>query len=129
MTTNIIKNAADNLSKLNYSILIEAKEGGYYATVWGLPECQVFAKTKEEAINNLHELMENRLKNVEGVTQEIEIPEKEHPWMKFAGKYKDDPQFDDMLADIEAYRRELDAEMEEYYRQLDAEEEVKLSFG
>ena len=45
--------------------------------------------------------------------------------MKFAGKYKDDPQFDDMLADIEAYRRELDAEMEEYYRQLDAEEEIK----
>ncbi|WP_202895557.1 hypothetical protein [Iningainema tapete] len=47
----------------------------------------------------------------------------EHPWMKFAGKYKDDPQFDDMLADIEVYRRERDAEMAEYYRQLDAEEE------
>ncbi|MDJ0619513.1 MAG: type II toxin-antitoxin system HicB family antitoxin [Calothrix sp. MO_192.B10] len=125
MTTNVIKNTADNLSKLNYSILIEAKEGGYQATVWGLPECQVFATTKEEAINNLHELVKSRLQNVEIVTQEIEMPQKEHPWMKFAGKYKDDPQFDDMLADIEAYRRELDAEMEEYYRQLDAEEEVK----
>ncbi|WP_235526441.1 hypothetical protein [Nostoc piscinale] len=45
--------------------------------------------------------------------------------MKFAGKYKDDPQFDDMLADIAEYRRELDAEMAEYYRQLDSEEEVK----
>ncbi len=121
MTTNIIKNAADNLSKLNYSILIEAKEGGYHATVWGLPECQVFATTKEEAINNLHELMENRLKNVEVVTQEIEIPEKEHPWMKFAGMFKDDPMFDEVLAHIEEYRKELDAEMEEYYRQLDAE--------
>ncbi|MEA5595085.1 type II toxin-antitoxin system HicB family antitoxin [Rivularia sp. UHCC 0363] len=124
MTTNLIKNTAQT-HKLNYSILIEAKEGGYQATVWGLPDCQVFATTKEEAINNLHELMENRLKNVEIVTQEIESPTTEHPWMKFAGKYKDDPQFDDMLADIEAYRRELDAEMEEYYRQLDAEEEVK----
>jgi hypothetical protein len=45
--------------------------------------------------------------------------------MKFAGKYKDDPQFDDMLADIEAYRRELDAEMEASYRQSNAEEEVQ----
>jgi hypothetical protein len=40
--------------------------------------------------------------------------------MKFADKYKDDPQFDDMLADIKAYRRERDAETEEYYRQMDA---------
>ncbi len=124
MTTNLIKNTTET-QKLNYSILIEAKEGGYQATVWGLPDCQVFATTKEEAINNLHELMENRLKNVEIVTQEIESPTTEHPWMKFAGMFKDDPQFDHMLADIEAYRRELDAEMEEYYRQLDAEEEVK----
>ena len=124
MTTNLIKNTTET-QKLNYSILIEAKENGYQATVWGLPDCQVFATTKEEAINNLHELMENRLKNVEIVTQEIESPTTEHPWMKFAGMFKDDPQFDDMLADIEAYRRELDAEMEEYYRQLDAEEEVK----
>ncbi|MDJ0797823.1 MAG: type II toxin-antitoxin system HicB family antitoxin [Calothrix sp. MO_167.B12] len=127
MTTNLIKNTADNLSKLNYSILIEAKEGGYQATVWGLPDCQVFATTKEEAINNLQELVKNRLQNVEIVTQEIEIemPQKEHPWMKFAGMFKDDPMFDEVLADIEEYRRELDAEMEEYYRQLDAEEDAE----
>lgn len=125
MTTNLIKNTTET-DKLNYSILIEAKEGGYQATVWGLPDCQVFATTKEEAINNLYELMENRLQNVEIVIQETQTPiTNEHPWMKFAGKYKDDPQFDDMLADIEAYRRELDADMEEYYRLLDAEEEIK----
>ncbi|MDJ0619509.1 MAG: type II toxin-antitoxin system HicB family antitoxin [Calothrix sp. MO_192.B10] len=127
MTPNLIKNTADNLSKLNYSILIEAKEGGYQATVWGLPDCQVFATTKEEAINNLQELVNTRLQNVEIVTQEIEIemPKKEHPWMKFAGMFKDDPMFDEVLADIEEYRRELDAEMEEYYRQLDAEEDAE----
>lgn len=53
-------------------------------------------------------------------------PSSENPWIKIAGKYKDDPQFDDMLADIEAYRRERDAQMEEYYRQMDAEEEQLL---
>ncbi len=124
MTTNAIKNAAE-LSKLNYSVLIEQKGGGYQATVWGLPDCQVFAATREDALKKIHELVNMRLQNVEIVTLEIELPKTEHPWMKFAGKYKDDPQFDDMLADIEAYRRELDAGMEEYYRKMDAEEEAK----
>jgi predicted RNase H-like HicB family nuclease len=125
MTQDLLKNTANESSKLNYSVLVEATEGGYQATVWGLPDCQVFAQTREDALNNLHEVVKIRLQNAEIVVQEIEAPKTEHPWMKFAGKYKDDPQFDDMLADIEAYRRELDAEMEEYYRQLDAEEEVK----
>jgi predicted RNase H-like HicB family nuclease len=110
MTTNLIKNTTET-QKLNYSILIEAKENGYQATVWGLPDCQVFATTKEEAINNLHELMEHRLKNVEIVTQEIESATTEHPWMKFAGMYKDNPLFDEVVSNIAAYRQELDAEM------------------
>ncbi|MGL6338245.1 MAG: hypothetical protein ACRC80_03800 [Waterburya sp.] len=38
-----------------------------------------------------------------------ELTESEHPWLKIAGKYKDDSQFDEMLAYIEAERRDLDA--------------------
>ncbi|MDZ7960614.1 MAG: type II toxin-antitoxin system HicB family antitoxin [Aulosira sp. DedQUE10] len=119
MTTNLLKNTANELSKVNYSVLVEAKEGRYQATVWGLPEFQVFAQTREEALNNLHELVNTRLQNVEIVTQEIEASKSEHPWMKFAGMFKDDPMFDEVLAHIEEYRQELDAEMTEYYRQLD----------
>jgi predicted RNase H-like HicB family nuclease len=125
MTTNLVKNTTDNLSTFNYSVLVEQKEDGYQATVWGQPDLVVFAPTREEALKNLNELVDTRLQNVEIVTGVIEAPKSEHPWMKFAGKYKDDPQFDDMLADIEAYRRELDAEQEEYYSQLDTEEENK----
>jgi len=55
---------------------------------------------------------------------EPDLPKPEHPWMKFAGMFKDDPDFEEVLADIAAYRHELDLEQEEYYRQLDAEEEV-----
>lgn len=50
-------------------------------------------------------------------------PDFEHPWMKFAGVFKDDPTFEQVHAYIEQYRYELDAEMEEYYRKLDTEEE------
>lgn len=78
--------------------------------------------TKEEAIANLNQAMSTRLETTEITSLQIVHPNAEHPWMKFAGKYKDDPDFDEMLAHIEAFRRECDAEMADYYRQLDAEE-------
>ncbi|NJO94164.1 MAG: hypothetical protein HC820_07065 [Hydrococcus sp. RM1_1_31] len=37
-----------------------------------------------------------------------ELAQAEHLWLKIAGKYKDDPQFNEMLASIEAERRELE---------------------
>jgi hypothetical protein len=37
----------------------------------------------------------------------------EHPWMKFAGMWKDEPMFDEVLKEIEAYRQELDKEWSE----------------
>jgi hypothetical protein len=36
-----------------------------------------------------------------------------------AGSFKDDPHFDEMLAHIETYRRELDAEMEHRFNEPD----------
>ncbi|MBW4510286.1 MAG: type II toxin-antitoxin system HicB family antitoxin [Scytonematopsis contorta HA4267-MV1] len=125
MTTNLVKNTTDSLSTFNYSVLVEQKEDGYQATVWGQPDLVVFAPTREEALKNLNELVNTRLQNVEIVTVVIEAPKSEHPWMKFAGMFKDDPMFDEVLAHIEEYRRELDAETEEYYRQIDAKEEAK----
>lgn len=115
-----------NSPKLTYDVLVENElDGSVKATVLGLPDCKAQGATREEAITKLRQLLTARLEKAEIVSLEIEPPKAEHPWMKFAGKYKDDPQFDRMLADIEAYRRELDAEMEAYYRKLDAEDEVK----
>jgi hypothetical protein len=44
--------------------------------------------------------------------------------VRLAGKYENDPQYDEVLAYIEEYRRELDAETEEYYRKLEEEEKA-----
>ncbi len=41
-----------------------------------------------------------------------ELMDQENPWLKLAGKYKDDTQFDEMLAYIEAERQELDTQKE-----------------
>ncbi|MEH2414387.1 hypothetical protein [Nostoc sp.] len=46
------------------------------------------------------------------MTLEIEPPQTEHPWMKFAGMFKDDPQFEEMLAYIEAERSQIGLENE-----------------
>ena len=110
--------------KLTYDVLIENQQDGEVsATVLGLPDFKASGVTKEEALEKLIQLLQERKPEI--VTLEIEPPQTEHPWMKFAGMFKDDPQFDEVLAYIEADRRELDAQMEEYYRQLDAEDETK----
>ncbi|HEY9849565.1 MAG TPA: hypothetical protein V6D28_08925 [Leptolyngbyaceae cyanobacterium] len=112
----------ETLNKCNYSVLIEEKAGFYCATVWGLPDCKATGTTREEALTNVRQFLIARLEKAEIVSLEIEVPPLEHPWMKFAGIFKDDPDFDEVLADIEAYRQERDAEMEAYYEQLDAED-------
>jgi len=113
-------------SEFTYDVLIENQDDGkVLATVIGLPDCQAISATKEEALTSLYERLTERLAKAEIVSIKIEPPKAEHPWMKFAGMYKDNPLFDEVQAYIQADRRELDAEMEEYYRKIDAEDEVK----
>lgn len=112
MNTDLLKTTNDNLTKLNYSVLIEKKQDGYQATVWGMPDYQIFAKTREEAISNIHQLVNAHLQKFEIVSQEIELSKSEHPLMKFAGMYQNNPLFNEVQASIESYRRELDGEMD-----------------
>lgn len=35
----------------------------------------------------------------------------DNPWIKYTGMFKDDPQFDDFLAEMESYRQELDSDI------------------
>lgn len=139
--TNLSQIASDRLQKVEIfslellpekshipelTVLVEQKtEGKYQATVLGLSECQAEGNTREEVLTNISSIAGTRLEKAELISLEIKPPKPEHPWMKFAGMFKDDPQFDEMLEDIQALRRERDAEMEEYYRQLDAEEAIK----
>ena len=111
MNTDSLTLNQQSLSKLNLNVLIESeKDGSIRATVLGLPDCKAKGANRKEALTNLRQLLTARLQEAEIVPLEIKLPKKEHPWMKFAGMFKDDPDFDEVLADIEAYRRELDAE-------------------
>lgn len=113
-------------TKLTYDVLVENQsDGRVKATLLGLPDCHSLGNTETEAIEKLSQSLQTRLETAKIVTLEIAAPQIENPWMKFAGIFKDDPQFDEMLEYIEADRRELDAQMDKYYQQLDAENETK----
>lgn len=123
METTLLNEAEKKSPQLTYSVIVEReKEGRYKATVWGLADCQAIEDTREAALKSINEVLIARLEKAEIVSLEIKLPKLEHPWMKFAGKYKDDPYFDEMLEDIKALRQERDAELEAYYRQIDTQE-------
>lgn len=111
--------------KVTLNVLIENEtEGHYTATVLGLPDCKAEGGTRQQALTRLRDSVIARLSKAEIVPMEIETTDSTHPWLRLAGKYKDDPQFDQVLAYIEAYRRELDAETEAYDRELDGENQA-----
>ena len=73
-----------------------------------LPDCRVVAESKEAAIVALEARLETRMRAIEV----IDFPglagkPMEHPVMKFAGIFKDDPDFAEIVAQMRA-ERELD---------------------
>ncbi|MCU0541635.1 MAG: type II toxin-antitoxin system HicB family antitoxin [Oscillatoriaceae cyanobacterium Prado104] len=111
------------LTQLTYRVLIEKHEEDLYsARIWELPECRSSGSSKEEALKSLHRLLVEYLKKVEIVSLTTDIPKAENPLMKWAGAFKNDPYFDEMLEDIAELRRERDLEMVEYDDRLDRAE-------
>ncbi len=123
MNTRVLTATPNPLTQLTYQVLIEQHDEELYsAMVWELPECRSSGSSKEEALKVLHRLLIERLKRVEIVSLTVEIPKAENHLMKWAGAFKNDPHFDEMLEDIAELRRDRDAEMAEYYDRLDEAE-------
>ena len=66
-----------------------------------------------------------QLAEAEIVSVKLTNSRSNNPWVRLAGKYENDPYYDEVLAHIEEYRRELDAETEAYYSQIDAAVETE----
>ncbi|MEG4532155.1 hypothetical protein [Microcoleus sp. D2_18a_D3] len=95
------------------------------AALLGWPESKAFGETRSQALQNLHDLVNAQLAEAEIVSVKLTNSRSNNPWVRLAGKYENDPQYDEVLAHIEEYRRELDAETEAYYSQIDAAVETK----
>ena len=66
-------------------------------------------RTRDEAIERLRVLAQQRLTAGEMVRLEIPEVPVPHPWVPFAGIWKDHPDLDAVLEHIAAARRKLDA--------------------
>ncbi len=100
--------------KLTYDVLIENQQDGTIkAILLGLPDCQGLGNTETEAIEKLSQSLQTRLETAKIVSLEIEAPQSEHPWLKFAGMHKDNPLFDEVISYIEEERNALDSQTKE----------------
>lgn len=97
---------------MTYEVVVENSRDGYTATVMSWPACIAKAPTRAEALARLREDLSRRLTEVEIVSLDVgaEAQQRSHPMLKFAGVFKDDPFFDEVSEEIEAYRREIDAD-------------------
>ena len=93
------------LSKANNKFVAQAKE-------W--PEVIAEGTYRDAAIERLKSHLLDYLTNQVEIVQ-VEIPLPDHtknPWLDKFGWFKDDPTFDDLQAEIAAYRREIDQDIE-----------------
>lgn len=95
---------------MTFQIFLQQQpEKGYLASVIGIPGCMAEAETREDAVAKVTEALNRLISQGEVIAIDIQT-EANNPWLKLSGKYKDDPTWDDFLASMEEYRRELDAE-------------------
>lgn len=103
---------------MTYDILIQPQPGGMYrATVLGWPDLSAVGDNEQVVIERIKQRLRERLTQSKIVRIEVDetvtkTTASEHPWLPFLGMWKDDPTFDDLLAKMEAYRRELDGTLE-----------------
>ncbi len=92
-------------------VLIEKLENNEFRARSGEPlPLTAEGATREEALEKLRQLLESRLSSGGELTS-LDIGPKEHPLMKFAGIFADDPQFEEWQEAIaENRRREDEAE-------------------
>jgi hypothetical protein len=89
-------------------VLLERVKGnGYRAR--GTEPFAVSAKgsTRAEALGKLRAKIQTRLKKGTELVA-LEIGPQPHPWMEFAGMFKDDPNIDEWVKSMAEYRQEVE---------------------
>lgn len=99
---------------MQYQVFVQSHpQKKFIASIIGIPNFTISGSTKEEAIALAKATLENLLANGELVTIEVDqepSPQETDPWIKHMGIFADDPTFDDFLAEVAAYRQQVDAQ-------------------
>lgn len=94
---------------MTYEVILRKKDDRYIARVRDWPELVIEEDTREAAITHIkEELVEYLTQPPEVIQIDLEPVIETNPWLKFAGMWADDPTWEEFLAEVEAYRREID---------------------
>ena len=101
------------MSTTQYQVLVRNGSGDrFIASVLGMADCVGEGSTKEEAIANAKAALVDSLGRGDIVTVEIEEAEMlsaRNLWREEAGRFRDDPNFDEFLAEVQSERRDLNS--------------------
>ena len=94
-------------------VILSKKNGKFVARVKEWPEVVVEERTRDAAITQVKTQLRDYLTNlVEVIKIDVPLPaETGNPWLEKFGWFKDDPTFDDLQAEIAAFRKTIDKEM------------------
>jgi predicted RNase H-like HicB family nuclease len=95
---------------MTYEVILRKNLNKYIARVRDWPEVVIEEETREAAIAQIKKQLRAYLSQPSEVIQ-IELEPAapgEHPWLQFAGIWADDPTWDDFVAEVAAYRQEMD---------------------
>lgn len=92
-------------TNLKVTILLETLSSGQVvASVFEFPDCRVEAQTKEKAIIQIKTAFLERIKHIEAISWDVPIQSLEPKWTQFVGIFKDDSDFQEIMAKIRAER-------------------------
>ena len=93
---------------MDLTVFIEPQNGGFKASTSQPVTMETEGASREEALQRLQELARTRLAAGEFVQVPLSSGQSGHPWMKFAGVWKDHPEFENFQQNVAECRQRLD---------------------
>ncbi len=98
---------------MTLTVLVEKTGHGQFRAVISQPiALSVEADSAANAVSQLKEAVENKLLECEVVELDIPSSRRDHPWLQFAGVWKDHPDFEAFQEAVTEYRAGADASRE-----------------
>lgn len=93
---------------MDMTVFIEPQNERFKASTFQPVTLETKGASREEALQRLQELASTRLSAGEVVQVPLPNGPSSHPWMKFAGVWKNHPEFDQFQKNVLEYCRSLD---------------------
>jgi hypothetical protein len=96
---------------MDVSVMLEQVKGnGYRATALVPTPLVAEASTRDEAVDKIRTLIGERLTGAELIQVEVPGTANSNPWLAIAGTWRDHPDVDEVMENIQAYRHDMDAD-------------------